>query len=468
MLYKSLNLTSIFFLILSTQSCSANKNEIEDKDTQQFLHSIEDSDKKYTILDKNELIKNISESNLKIIKLIHNVSRLKKEHEKSGYSKIESNENIIRYLAKELDGINYSYTYATGEWNGTSNSKINISCEGKNTCVQQTPVYRTDTVDCFTLVNLIIAILNSNNLNEFKKNIVKISYGAYYSTLNEEKRNELTTISFFNRNHFTIPDWTNINEKNGFISNFTNPINGTQQVDLKSTITRSNWFFFNLNDPLKRDKELASKITVFNDNLGESALKYFNANNIKSLQSILDKNKSFELEDVITNYIPTSLSIHHIDEIPTPSVVGIVRDPTKWNIKNLIGTEYTISHVGIAYKEIFNHGDLIYRDMVCSAKDGDNPRNCNVNNYLCGENNYKTDTNNQCKVTMLLNATRAYPDYYFYYAKNDGTYACTKDKPNDTTIVSTCNRAMSIPLKAYMEKNQEISSVLGIHVENIL
>ncbi|MBX9838642.1 MAG: DUF1460 domain-containing protein [Silvanigrellaceae bacterium] len=373
---------------------------------------------------------------------------------------------MINYLADRLDGINYTYSDATGEWNGTANSISNIDCEGQNTCVQEDPIYRTDIFDCFTLVNLIIAVLNSNNLSEFKENIVKTSYGAYYLT---ENKNLLTTISYFNRNHFTIPDWTNVNAKYGFISNFADPINENQQINLKSTLTRSNWFIFNLDNPDKSDKILASEIRVFNDELGNSALKYFkDPDQPDSLQSILDKNPDFKSTQVITNYIPTKVAIDNIETIPTPSVVGIVRDPVKWNIKKLIGTEYTLSHVGIAYKKTFDKDQFIYRDMVCSTKRGDNPRDCKVTNNTCGDGEFKLDKNNQCKIIMLLNATSAYPDDYYFYAKSDNMYACTKDRPSGSNIITTCNRVMSLPLKSYLEKNQNISSVLGIHVENIL
>ncbi len=457
--YKSFSITSILFLNFSILGHASNFATVEDKDTQQFLQSMRKYDDQYTKLDKYSLINIVTDSNKKIEEIINNVNYIRKNTKDT-----DLNNNIISYLANELEGINYTYSDATGEWNGTSKSKFTRNCEGKNTCVQQAPIYRTDMFDCFTLVNLIIAILNSNNLNEFKENIIKTSYGAYYSKLSLKNKFLLTTISYFNRNHFTIPDWTNINAKYNFIENYTDPINGEQQIKLRSTLTRSKWFTFNIDEPAI----LASKIRVFNDELGKSALNYFKIKDKpNSLQSILNQNADFISENVTINYIPTSIAIQNIDELPTPSVIGIVRDPIKWDIKNLIGTEYTVSHVGVAYKKVFNKNELIYRNIICSAKDGENPRDCNVINYKCGEGEFNIDKNNKCQITMLLNASSAYPDNYYFYAKSDNTFACTKDKPTDTDITSTCNRILSLPLKSYLEKNQIIPSVLGIHIEKM-
>lgn len=201
---------------------------------------------------------------------------------------------------------------------------------------------------------------------------------------------------------------------------------------------------------------------MFNDNLGTSAVNYFlGTQNTTSIKSIIEINPTFISQEVDTNYIPTETALENIDDLPTPSVVGIVRDPIKWNIKNLIGSDLTISHVGIIYKKTFKKNEVIYRDMSCSAKDGDNPRNCVVKNYKCEED--------QCKKTMFLNATSSYPDdYYFYPVGIEGEFACTKNKQEGSQINSTCNRVMSIPLEVTLEKYKSIKSAVGIHLEKIL
>ncbi|BBH52680.1 N-acetylmuramoyl-L-alanine amidase-like domain-containing protein [Fluviispira sanaruensis] len=434
---------------------------------------------KFTLLDKVKLEKVIEESDNVIEKLIAEKIKIQNDYINNGIPNSEINNLLVNFLAEKLEGTKYAHSNATGEWNGTANSILNQSCQDNNTCIQQTPIYRTDKLDCYTFVNLILALLKSNNISEFKKNIVKISYGAYNSKLEKDDHERLLQkIHYVNRNHFTIPDWTNINQANGFITNFSNSFYGIEQSEITSELNRNEWFLFNLDNSEKREDILAAKIKVFSNNLGIKALNFFDKQNHNdSIYSVLAKNPGFTSEFVRTNYFSVTDSLHLLNvdpeylqtNLPLPAVVGIVRDPVKWNIKNFIGTEYNISHMGVIYAKEFEQDEVIYRDMICSPKQGDNPRECKVTDYKCGEGDYLFNRQNKCWVILYANATSAYPDNYYYYAKSDGQYACTMEKPeNVSSAITTCNRVMSIPLRAYLEKNQAVPSILGIHLENIL
>ena len=48
--------------------------------------------------------------------------------------------------------------------------------EGADAPYYQEPLYRTDKFDCVTFVDTILALINSHDLSQFKKNILRIRY----------------------------------------------------------------------------------------------------------------------------------------------------------------------------------------------------------------------------------------------------------------------------------------------------
>lgn len=167
LLARLISITGILFPVFILFACS--KNSVEDKDLGNFVTKPSSSEKPYTIIEKNDLAHIVSESDKKIIEIINQVNSLRKQYQDEELPKDKANNKLIRFLSSTLDGINYTYTDATGEWNGSANALPEVDCIGSITCVQQAPVYRTDKLDCFTLVNLIVAVLNSTNLEEFKR-----------------------------------------------------------------------------------------------------------------------------------------------------------------------------------------------------------------------------------------------------------------------------------------------------------
>src|SRR5437867_2253456 len=76
-----------------------------------------------------------------------------------------------------------------------------------------------------------------------------------------------------------------------------------------------------------------------------------------------------------------------LDSIPTPAVVEIVRDANKWtiggkNIKYVIGSELSISHMGLLYRQRFKYGEVIYQKITCDY-DEQRQKVCSVTPVVC-------------------------------------------------------------------------------------
>jgi hypothetical protein len=157
------------------------------------------------------------------------------------------------------------------------------------------------------------------------------------------------------------------------------------------------------------------------------------------------------------------------DEIKNslPAVIDVVRDPNLWlingkPIRDIIGSDLTVSHTGLLYRQSFHKGDVIYHKTTCQF-DSDKQKVCRVQPITC-----QTET---CDELMFTHATDAFPNGYFWYQKNDGSYTCTASTPSSGPV-TTCNRVTSIPLFDYLTDYQYATywymknpSILGIHIE---
>ena len=74
--------------------------------------------------------------------------------------------------------------------------------EGKQSKFDKNPLFRTDTFDCVTLVDTVLALIESNNIRKFKCNIIKIRYRDAH-------------IGYIYRDHwFSQVDWNKVNQEN--------------------------------------------------------------------------------------------------------------------------------------------------------------------------------------------------------------------------------------------------------------
>jgi hypothetical protein len=372
----------------------------------------------------------------------------------------------IKKLVNFFLNLNIPYAFIGAMGEGRDNCAANDSA-----CmhIKQDPMYRLDTLDCFTLVQNFIAMLQSSNLNDFKSNLRKIAYGTYNPDPNHQK-----FISYLNRNNFTSTDFNRVNRH--LLQDVTHTIINPSSVGtIAAVINHANWFAYQAHP-----ETIADTVRVLPDRekYGNEIADYFSkgyGSDFKKMNIKLRYIKKAALTEKQEDgtYTPNE-SI--INKIPTPSVVEFVRDPSKWlignkPIKNIIGSDILVSHVGILYKEKFKNGDLIYRKTTCS-RDSNKDKICTVTPVTCN------DGSGACEKTMMLVATSAFPNSFIYsYNQASNDYACTDPNkiPAGYTKITTCNRVYSIPLGDYLTSTQygkqlymTSPSIIGVNIEKIL
>jgi hypothetical protein len=209
--------------------------------------------------------------------------------------------------------------------------------EGEHATFDKSPLYRTDAFDCTTFVSTVLALVNSNNLTEFQKNILKIRYKD-------------ANPSFVNRNHFISVDWNSNNQKNGYLKDINKKIidatGHSVAVRITTLIDRPNWYrhlpmstIKLFHDVSKRESEtLLEKLHhVSTDVTAQKSQMYY-----------LPINKLF------VNGEPNQFLFN---QIPSGVVIEVICQDN--NLATLIGTNLTVSHMGIGIR-INNR--LIFRE----------------------------------------------------------------------------------------------------------
>jgi hypothetical protein len=363
----------------------------------------------------------------------------------------------VAFLAQQLSNTPYIFIGGMGEgdWQPASQNY-----QGGAAHIQQDPVYRLDGLNCQTYVQLVISLLHSQSLADFEPNYLKISYGAAGNPAHE-------IVHYYNRNNFIEGDFNPINQKNNFLKDVTTGSPDT--ATMLATIQRNKWFAM-------QQHSVEASVRVFNDALGKamsqkfsqvySALPYPHFDRQTISTSYFPKEK-IALKQAGQSYLPNKALLN---SIPTPAVVEIVRDPRKWTvddklIKEAIGTELTISHLGLLFRQTFHQGDVIYQKITCSFAEKQQ-KVCTVKPVVCQQAS--------CDELMLSHATDAFPNDYYWYQKPDGSYTCTSDKPASGNY-TMCNRVRQLPLFDYLTDYQygsylymDSPSLVGIHVEELL
>ena len=344
----------------------------------------------------------------------------------------------------------YALKHAMGEGNWCDFKLTKTPCPH----IQQDPIYRTDEFNCTTYTQTVLALIRATTLNQFKINLARIAYGA----------NDTKTISYFNRNHFTSSDFNRINESTHLIKDVTPDIDKNKTRWKTTTINHQQW----IQTQIKQSR--STLVRVLNAKQGESMLNKLH-DNIKNAPATRQVKISYiPKEDLsITTKQGYKANEALLKAIPTPAIMEVVRDDTKWNvagssIKKVIGSGILVSHIGVLYRQGFKKGDLIYRNISCT--DRNNPQ-CQVNPVYCN----KVDG---CNELMFSSATDAFPNQYYYYKDAKGHYQCTDKPPLHKIRTTTCNRVESLPLSQYVTTKQyghytflDSPSIVGIHIEKI-
>lgn len=318
--------------------------------------------------------------------------------------------------------------------------------------IMQYPVYRLDGFDCQSFVQTVMALLHSQTLPQFESNLLKISYGAAGNPQGE-------IVRYYNRNNFVDGDFNPVNQHNNYLQDVTAMNQLAHYAKTTSIVlSRQNWF-------ARQNENLKETVNVLDNANGASMVKRF-----KQVYTHLNF-PHFDAERITIAYIPKNEFVNHpmlLQMIPTPSIVEIVRNPNKWyvgnrKIRDVIGTDLTVSHLGFLYHQAFQYGDLIYRKIICHHEYG--YRVCQVTPVVCKK---KT-----CDELMFAHATDAHPSGYYWYQSSAGSYTCSPEKPARGTPYSSCNRIERLPFIDYLTGSQHgwymtDSSYLGVNVEKIL
>ncbi len=396
----------------------------------------------FTVLDADQYRQTVEESRLKVKKILL---------AKHKYYFKNADEHIA-FLTKLLQDTPYIFSGSAGE--GDWDFKAHV---------KQDPVYRLDGLNCQTFTQVVLAMYFSKDLNEFDKNILKINYGAAGNPQGE-------FVHFFNRNHFIDGDWNPINQKNGFITDSTSNGNLSNYAKITyANITRQKWFDL-------QQADLQRTVRVLDPADGAAM-----ADRYANFYSKLNYPR-FDLETVGLSYIPKEKiaplqadgsykpNTDLLDKIPTPAVVEIVRDAKKWHldgksIKDVIGSELSVSHMGMLYHKTFKQGEIIYQKTECNYND-QHEKICDVRPITCKKK--------LCNELMFSHPTAARPNGYFWYQTSKNRFACSAELPDDITKFTQCNRVQAIPLFDYITDYQYGShlymtnrSILGIHVESL-
>lgn len=213
--------------------------------------------------------------------------------------------------------------------------------EGYQGKYDQDPLYRTDQYDCLTYVDTVIGLTLANNLEDYK-------------TINTKLRYKNNQPKFTERNHFTSLDWNKNNADKGFVSDITYQIKDRQNkpvaTSAKTTIDKHSWY----------------------RHMGQSVIKLNDASHSSErLQALRNESKHMKKQLVETPYIPLTTLFNEdgepneylFSQIPHGSVIEIVRP--NWALKDKIGTNLNISHLGLGMRE---NGQLMFRHASSTDK----------------------------------------------------------------------------------------------------
>lgn len=364
----------------------------------------------------------------------------------------------VAFITRQLADIPY-YAGQTGEgdWQSAAHSY-----QPGGIHLNQNPVYRLDVFDCQTFVQVVMGLLYSKTLAQFDQNILKIAYGAAGNPHGE-------VVHYYNRNNFIDGDFNPINRRNGWFTDVTSqgPL-ADYALSETSHLTRQQWFTF-------KQKYSKSNVHVLEAEQGPRMAERF-----ATVYSQLNY-PHFQSENVTMTYLPKeelALRQHDggyqpneslLNAIPTPAVVEIVTDVKQWRlkgrpIKDEIGSELSVSHVGFLYRQTFAHGELIYRKITCQW--GSTHRSCEVKPVICEKA--------QCAELMFVHATKAFPTGFYFYQQPNHDYVCKAELPPANVPYTKCNRVESLPLFDYLTDYQYGShwymnwpTILGVHVEKL-
>ena len=216
--------------------------------------------------------------------------------------------------------------------------------EGHEGIFDQSPLYRFDVFDCVTFVNNVLALALSSDVVSFRKNLVRIGYRG-------------AQLEYQYRHHFMSVDWnthnTAIEIVKDITENFVDENNKPIVVRAQTMIDRPNWFKYRRYEDIKLLEKIPAKKV---DKLLEE-LHAFS-------EHVVCESSNMPYLPLTALYDQTSNPKQAIfDQIPHGAIIEIVRP--NWNLRDKIGTNLNVSHVGFAIR---HDGELYYRQASSIEK----------------------------------------------------------------------------------------------------
>lgn len=213
---------------------------------------------------------------------------------------------------------------------------VGANGEGEQGEFDQSPLFRTDFFDCLTYVNTVLALMLSENLEDFRHHIVQVNYRD-------------ARPAYENRYHFMSIDWNPGNKALGIVAELTKKLGIS--VDIAETmINRAEFFQHKQFQDLKRLQALS-----FEDE--DQLLKDFRSLG-KDLSSEPSKLAYLSLKNLFNDHQGRGV---FFEKLPLVSLVEIVRP--NWDLQESIGTHLNVSHIGFLFKQkenklMFRHASL--------------------------------------------------------------------------------------------------------------
>lgn len=227
--------------------------------------------------------------------------------------------------------------------------------EGEVGKYYQEPLYRTNQFDCVTFTDTVLALAHSQNLSQFKWNILQIRYAKPFINY------------IYRTDWFTDLEWLPHAEQIGWLEDVTNKINDKNgksiAINAATLIDKPNWYKVRPMKSLRLEKSLPKE---------EAA---------QLLEELRAEGQAFQAKSSNLAYLPLNILFDDkgkpnpffFDQIPSESVIVIVRP--NWQIRdhlngfpNGYGTNLNVSHLGISIRTkqglMFYHASSIKHKVV--------------------------------------------------------------------------------------------------------
>jgi len=216
--------------------------------------------------------------------------------------------------------------------------------EGHEGHFDQSPLYRFDVFDCVTLLNTVLALALSYDVVSFRKNLLRVGYRG-------------AQLGYQYRHHFMSVDWNAHNTKIGVTEDITESIidaNGKSiAMYSQAMIDRPNWFKYRGYEDIKLLKKISARKAE------------------KLLENLQALSEHVSSESCNIPYLPLATLFDEnanpkqalFDQIPQAAIIEIVRP--NWNVRDRIGTNLHVSHVGFAIRQ---SNQLLYRQASSIEK----------------------------------------------------------------------------------------------------